>query len=728
MTEQIPSREILWNITHPANIITMYLLMTISLCIAAVGVIKRIKVWQGGNGKIFQDNPLAYIKAFLIYVLGQAKTLSAPIQGIMHSLIFIGFIVLLIATTSVFIEHDLGIEIYRGNYYLVITLLSDVLGFGLLVGLIIAAYRRYISKQKMLHNPGSDLLVIALLGLLIIQGFVLEGARIAATSDPWKLWSPVGYIMSVPLSGLSQKALSSIHFYTWWFHTITVFVSIAIFPYTKLFHIISTPLNLMANASNVKGKLPPMADISTLIEEAEEEDFSLGYGKITDYSSKNLLDLDACTECGRCQDACPAYATGKPLSPKWVILDTKSHMRAIAAKNEETSLPRFLNNIDSMLTRRLELPLSGLTEDGNGAFVSKNGGKHRADNEGVQKSLISAGSNSEALICGEVISRESFESCTTCGACVEVCPAGIDHIDHIIQNRRYSVMIGGEVNREAQSMLRALENRGNPYGPQEDRTKWCEGLDVPVIEEGGSCDVLYWVGCATAFDPEKQKIGRALVKIMRASGINFGILGTKERCTGDHARRLGEENLFQTLAKENIAVLNSIKCSSIVTNCPHCYNTLLKEYPDYGLRKNIPVIHHSALIERLLSEGKLKLSPNSDNSVTFHDPCYLGRHNGIYDAPRAVISAATISAPKEMPMSKSDAMCCGAGGGHFWMDLKIGERINTERAKQAVGTGASCIATGCPFCKHMLQDGLKLLDAEEKMEVKDIAEIVAERL
>jgi Fe-S oxidoreductase len=326
-----------------------------------------------------------------------------------------------------------------------------------------------------------------------------------------------------------------------------------------------------------------------------------------------------------------------------------------------------------------------------------------------------------------------FWSCNTCYACVQACPVGINHVDQIVENRRNLALMHGEIPHEAQSTLRALENRANPYGDPNDRANWLEGLDVTILKPGDSVDYLYWVGCVSAYDPRKQKIARSLVTIMNHAGLSFGILGTAEGCTGDPARRLGEENLFQTLAKNNIETLSKITFKVLVANCPHCFNTIKNEYPEFGNLgggRSPEIIHHSQLLRRLLADGKISLSDEGPDAgaITFHDPCYLGRYNDEYEAPRAALKKVKGLAILEMEESREKGLCCGAGGGHFWMDLKIGERVNVIRTEQAAATGATRIATACPFCMQMMEDGVKLTNNESALDVRDIAEVIAERL
>jgi Fe-S oxidoreductase len=566
--------------------------------------------------------------------------------------------------------------------------------------------------------------------LLIAQGFLLEGLRIHVTNDPWARYSPVGRLVAQFFWQLSEPAARSLHFFAWWFHTITVFSAIALLPYTKFLHILASSINLFFRRRNrPKGALENPGDLATLMESGEE--FSIGLGTIKDYNWKQLMDLDACTSCGRCQAVCPAYESGKPLSPKWIVLDTRNHALTLQAKGAvaPSLLPKPLAAMDSALTTELLLSSSGLRPAADGAYF-EGSGAFRAANPLVQQSVLKIGENAEARIAGDVIDPEAFWSCTTCMACVEACPVGIQHVDQIVGNRRNMALMQGEIPSEAQKTLRAIETRGNPYGPAEHRTAWLGDLKVPILKPGDSVDYLYWVGCVSAYDQRKQKIARALVTIMQKAGLSFGILGNAEGCSGDPARRLGEENLFQTMAKSNIELLRSLQFKTLVANCPHCFNTIKNEYPQFGNLADgaePEIIHHSVLLRRLLSEEKLTLKASSEQ-FTFHDPCYLGRYNDEYEAPRAALKKVKGLQILEMDRSREKAMCCGAGGGHFWMDMKVGERVNTIRTEQAAATGANNIATACPFCLQMMEDGTKLTNREDTLRVKDIAEVIAENL
>lgn len=720
----------MWNVDALGNVVAMYGLMVVALIIGAAGLFRHTELWR--SGKPAPEHTGRWRERFTdLFTWGalQRGTVREPVPAAAHTLVYVGFLVLLFTTTMVFIDHDLGIRIYEGDFYLGVTLASDLFGFGLIIGCALFAHRRYLAKADLVHRRPSEAFGLVVLVLLCVQGFVLEGLRIHATDDPWRVWSPVGLLCAKFFWALSPEATKSLHYIVWWFHTITVFAVIAVAPYTKLFHIIASSVNLFFRGSGRgKAQLASPGDLAQMMESGEE--FSLGLGSIADYSWKQLLDLDACTSCGRCQDNCPAYLSGKPLSPKWMILDTRNHALALGAQDKlaPSKLPGALREFDRALTDDFFLRSSGVAPTENG-YVAK--GAYRGANERVQDSVRTIGRDMADTIAGDVMDPNVFWACTTCMACVEVCPVGIDHVSMIVGNRRNMALMRGEIPAEAQPTLRALENRGNPYGAPEDRVKWLEELDVRILRPGDSVDYLYWVGCVSAFDPRKQKIARALVTLMQRAGLSFGILGTAEGCTGDPARRLGEENLFQTLAKSNIETLKSIRFETLVANCPHCFNSIKHDYPAFGNLgegRSPDIIHHSVLLKRLLAEGKITLTPNAEKSYTMHDPCYLGRYNGEYEAPRETIRRATGLPILEMERSREKGMCCGAGGGHFFMDMKIGERVNSLRVLQAAETGSNRIATACPFCMQMLEDGVKLTNNEGQIDVRDIAEVMVENL
>ena len=724
------SRQILWNIDNWYDVYLMYGLLLVASALCFIGLYRRTELWLSGQPA--PEHTGRYFQRFRDMFRGglmQSGVVRDKLPALAHTMIYLGFIVLLFATTMVFIHQDLRIKIYQGEFYLAVTLLADLFGFAALLGCALLAYRRYVLLPDQLHSKGTDATLLIYIALLIVQGFALEGLRIHATNDPWASYSPIGWLFAKSVWFLSERSTREIHYFTWWFHTLTVYSALIIFPYSKFFHILASSLNLYFKKSGrQKGSLAPVGDIEALMNSGEEVSF--GLGTIKDYSWKQLMDLDACTSCGRCQDACPAYKTGKPLSPKWVILDTRNHALALQSQGKlsASKLPSSAIGFDNIMLDSF-LKDSGLTAEANGGYAAQ--GAYRALNALTQTSALSIGNNSEQMIAGEVIDPEVFWSCTTCYACVEACPVGINHVDQIIGNRRNLALMRGEIPEEAQRTLRSLENRGNPYGAPEDRIKWTEGISVPLLKAGDSVDILFWVGCVSSFDPRKQKIAKALVQIFNKAGINYGILGNLESCTGDPAKRLGEENLFQVLAKQNIATFKSVNFKRLVTNCPHCFNSFKNDYPEFGGISTEPVqiLHHSQFLMELLDKNQLNLKDKEQvQNITFHDPCYLGRYNDEYEAPRESLKKIKGLKILEMEKSRNKGMCCGAGGGHFWMDKKVGERVNFVRAEQAHATGAETIATACPFCLQMMEDGTVGISPNSPKAVRDIAEIIADSL
>ena len=734
------TRPIYWNLSSHLTPVIMYALLFVSLLIMGNAILQRIVLWNAGV-KIKRSFPVNIKRIFnsLLFILFQRRTLKERKAGIFHSLIFFGFLVLLLTTTVVFLHHDFNLDIYRGQFYLALTVASDLFGLLFLLGIALASHRRYVEKPQKLHISGGDQIMLTLLALLITQGFLLESLRLHSSNDPWGHFSFVGFGLSKIFWGLSVSSAKTLHFLIWWFHTVTVFTFFALIPYTKFFHIISSSLNLFfTETEKPKGRLPSTGDIEKLMEEAmssSNDDFSLGIATLGDLDWKRRLDLDACTSCGRCQEVCPAYNSGKMLSPKFLILDLRDHMLSVQSTNQiplnSTSGPfsliksiakiPLLRKIDSFLLANFLI---------NNSPSLKKGMLPRSPSELVQNSVRDGIGKLESNIAGEVMGEDVFWSCTTCRACMEVCPVNIEHVDLITEVRRNLVLIQGKLPTEAQGPLRSMESQGTPLGTQSERADWTEGLDINFLTAGNEVEVLYWVGCISAFDKRKQQIAKSMVKILNLSGKSWGMLGNLEKCTGDPARRLGDENTFQMMAKSNIGTLQSISFKTLVTHCPHCFNSIKNEYPEFGelSKKAVRILHHTTMIHELIANKLIAPNKTTNELITFHDPCYLGRYNDEYDAPREVLVQLGKTHLTEMSASKEKSKCCGAGGGHYWFDMKVGERVNTQRIQQATETGAKVVATACPFCMQMLEDGIKLSNQDEQLSVKDIAELVAEAL
>jgi len=723
------TRPIYWNLPAIGNQVALYVFLLIALTIFLNGFYQRVILWTAGiSTQNKPDFSLKRLHHFILNVVFQKRVSRDSQAGLFHALIYLGFLVLLFTTTMVFLSHDFGLDVYRGSFYLGLTIASDLFGFLFLLGICLASHRRFHQKPGKLHSTKADRFMLQMFSLLLIQGFLLEGLRIHASNDPWAHYSFVGFLVSKFFWGISENASRILHFGIWWFHTFTFLAFVALMPYSKFFHILTSSLNLyFGDIYTPKGKINSGGDLEKLLEVASSGDgeFSLGIATIKDLDWKKRLELDACTSCGRCQEVCPAFNSGKALSPKWLILDTRDHLlnlQATSTKSPKSKLGAFLKRLDSYLLKELLLKES----------PSLNPEKFtRSSSELVNNATKQdLGKNEDALLAGGIMDADVFWSCTTCLACVEACPVGINHVDYITRTRQNLLLIQGHAPSEAQPVLRAIESKGTPMGNADEREEWFKDLDTKRINIGEEVDVLYWTGCISTFDTRKQKIAKSMLSILNASGISWGLLGNLESCTGDPARRLGDENTFQTAAKKNIATFRDVKFNKIVTHCPHCFNTIKNEYPEFGSISDAPfsIEHHSVFISNLIKDQKIAINNQALSSITFHDPCYLGRYNNEYSAPREILVSLGADNIKEMSSNKDKSMCCGAGGGHYWHDMKVGERVNRLRVIQASDTGAKTIGTACPFCMQMLEDGVKLEDKESSMQVKDIAELVAEAL
>jgi Fe-S oxidoreductase/nitrate reductase gamma subunit len=660
-----PTREIYWNITA---IWLMYALLIPTLLAFGYGIYRHYRRWRLGKPENRFVPVLERIQGLFVYAFGQARLLRNRYAGLFHSLIFFGFFILFIGTVVVMIHEDLGLRIMQGNFYLFFQSLTlDVFGLFCILGVLIALYHRYVSRPRRLHNTWQDPIILAWLLAILLTGFMVEGLRIAVTQDPWGSWSPVGLVVGALLTSIIPADVSRLlHVFLWWGHLLLVFGFIAWLPYSKLLHVLTAPANIYFRSLDAKGAMLKPIDMGS----AE----SFGVKTIGQFTWKALLDLDACTECGRCQDACPAFAAGKPLSPKSLILDLREHLR----------------------------------EKVNGSRAP--GAEKDADDK-------------NQLLVGNVIQEETLWSCTTCMACMQECPVFIEHVPKIVEMRRYAVMEESRFPETMQRALRSLEARGHPYpGTVVSRTDWCRGMDIKILANAGPVDYLYWVGCTTALHARNQKTAQSFSRLLQRAGVNFAILGDQEHCTGDPARRIGNEYLFDKLARRNIKTLQSYKVKRIVTTCPHCLNTLKNEYPKFGAE--FEVTHHSQLLAELLKQGRLKPSGGLEKKVTFHDPCYLGRYNDTYEEPREVISAVAKEPLTEMRQNRERSFCCGAGGGLMWMEEPNDKRVSNIRAEHAVQSGAAIVGVACPFCMIMLGDGIKNKGGEQAPDVLDIAELL----
>lgn len=604
--------------------------------------------------------------------------------GLMHSMIYFGFLVLLGVTTVLEIDHQMPeqLKFLHGDVYRGYALVGDVAGVVFTGGVVWAILRRYVQRPYRIRikTKPEHALILGVLLAIGITGFGSEMFRIAkgqaaGINLDHEKWSVVGYPLAQLVNGSTASTLTTWHQGWWVAHVLTFIVFLAILPITMLRHMFTSPLNMyLKDRERPKGAMKAMPNLT----ETSLESF--GVHVVEEFTWKQLLDLDACTMCGRCTSVCPAHATGKPLDPREIILKSGEVMAATASHAPGG---------------KVSAPLS-------------------ADAE------IKVGAN----LLFERITAEEIWSCTSCKACDEICPVNIEILDKILDMRRYLSLMESNFPAQLGNAYRAMENQGNPWGmSQTDRGEWAKDLDVQVLDPGApfNSEYLYWVGCAGSFDDKNKKVTQSMAKLLKRAGIDVAILGPSEMCTGDSARRSGNEYLFQMLAMPNVEMLNGMGVKKIITQCPHCFNTLKNEYPQLG--GNYEVIHHSQLLEDLIESGKLDVSNATlEERITYHDSCYLGRHNDVYIAPRKVVGSIKGIEIVEMPRNGTKGMCCGAGGARMWMEEDIGTKVNDERAREAIATGATRVATACPFCYIMLDDGVKGAGKDEsEVKVGDIA-------
>ncbi|HSF86286.1 MAG TPA: heterodisulfide reductase-related iron-sulfur binding cluster [Acidimicrobiia bacterium] len=596
--------------------------------------------------------------------------------GIMHSAIYYGFIVLLLGTITLEIDHLLpnNLKFLEGGFYQGYSFVLDLFALVYLGGILWAAIRRYVAPPWRIRSKTrpEDAAILWTLALIGITGLLVEAARIAVDGRPdWEVWSFVGY----PLSALvPEGAASGIHQAFWIAHILTFVAFLVVLPTTKLRHMVTSPANMyLSPRERPKGAMREMPNLM----EAEDIE-TVGASTVAEFTWKQLFDTDACTVCGRCTSVCPANTTGKPLDPREIVLK----LGEVAARTAADPIS----------------PPVGV--DGEITVTSDN--------------------------VFERITAEELWACTSCRACDEICPVNIEILDKILDMRRYLSLMEADFPSELGRAYVSLENSSNVYGmSQAARGDWTDQLDFPVKvlgDPGVEAEYLYWVGCAGSFDDRNQKVTVSTARLLHEAGVDFAILGPRELCTGDPARRTGNEYVFQGLALQNIETLNDLGITKIITQCPHCFNTLGNEYPQFG--GDYEVIHHSELLMKLVEEGKVTPKSNGQ-SITFHDPCYLGRHNDVFVAPRSVLDS--MGERIEMPRNGTRSFCCGAGGGRMWMEEQTGKKVNIERSEEAVATGADIVATGCPFCFVMMDDGVKELGADENVAVMDIAMLLADR-
>ena len=649
------TREVFGNIA-PWMQILFFVMIAASLGVLLWQAAARVWLWRKGQPGGFERDWRVWMQRLAVYAAAQKRVHRKSLGALLHWLLFSGFVVLTIGTILLGIAYDGPYHFHHGWYYLFYELTMDVFGVAFILGCLLAMYRRAFRRKPSLGHNRSDWWLLGLLLSLGVTGFLLEALRMHYTQvhPPVAYWSTVGWLIDTTvLRGVDVGNARTMHLAAWWVHAVLVAVFLATIPLNRFLHVLTGPLNIAARPDRPMGALVPLK-----MEEVEQTGRT-GVRELANFNRQQLLSLDSCMECGRCEDACPATATGKPLSPKAVVVDLRN-------------------------------------------LMSLGGGNVHG-----------------------TIRDETLWACTMCQACVQECPVLIGHVD-LISDMRRDLIGEGKLSGPPAKALQQIGNQSNPYGrPNSERFGWAEGLGVPTVESNPAFEYLLWVGCAASFDPRAQKVARATALLLKQAGVNFAVLGKEERCTGDPARRIGDEFLFQQLAQTNIETLARPKAKNIVTPCPHCYNTLKNEYPQFG--GQYQVAHHSTLLAELIGAGRLSNETSNGEPITLHDPCYLARVNGEVDATRTVVGTAQNPQYREMPRCGKKTFCCGAGGGRMWFEEAPSQRVSVLRSQEAIATGARTLATACPFCVNMMTDGMAGTPGGENVSVLDIAEVLLSR-
>ena len=622
-----------------------------------------------GRNEARIDHPWRRVRDELIVYLGQRKLLKRPyyLRGLAHAFIFWGFLIITIGTVDLLIDGIFGFHL-PGAGSAVFAWTIDLFAVLVLASIAVAAVRRAFFPPPRMHVALDGYVILGMIALLMLTLLVFEGAGLSAGLLE-RGYTPPPIANGILRSIFSRDLAGVVFPVAWWTHVVTVLAFSAYLPQSKHLHIVTTFPNVFFRKQTPRGQLSLIKDI--------EQQETFGAATIRDFSWKQLLDGYTCSECGRCSDNCPALATGKPLDPQRIVLDIRDQLlregaALLADPKARTTAPA-----------------------------------HWSERK-----------------------PEELWACTTCAACVEACPVTIEHIDKIVDMRRNLTLMEGSAPPEAQRAMTNIERAGNPWGaPRESRGDWARELGVPTFAENPNAEYLYFVGCAASVDSRNQKVAVALAQILKAAGVSFAILASEETCNGDPARRIGNEYLWQTQAQRNIETFAKYRIRKVIASCPHCFNTIANEYPQLG--GNYEVVHALQLVDRLIAEGKLKIARGTAEAIAYHDPCYLGRHNGVYDPPRAVLDAMPgVERVEIEPYHRERGFCCGAGGGRMWMEEKVGQRVNHRRIDQLLATnsGATKVASGCPFCLIMLEEGVGARGVQEQVKPVDVLELVAGRL
>ncbi|MFJ7982016.1 heterodisulfide reductase-related iron-sulfur binding cluster [Lysinibacillus xylanilyticus] len=686
------------------------IVLTVVVVLYAVGLFfyllkTRYKFVQLGKKVEFDESVKERVGYLMVNVLGQNKLLKDPKSGLIHVMFFYGFLMVQLGAIDLIWKGLApGSHLPLGVFYSVFTFFQELVVLMILVAVVWAFYRRYVEKLVRLKRGWKNGLVLIFIGGLMVSTLLANGMGIIWHGEELTYTEPVASGIAAIFSFLPASAAAVVFYVMWWAHLLILLTFLVYVPQSKHFHLIVSPINVYMNRLDRTGTLTPI-DFEALENAEDEEDIpAIGVGRIQDFTQKQMLDLYSCVECGRCTNMCPASGTGKMLSPMDLIVKLRDHLTftgAVVTKQKPWVPYQFFAN-----TKGNQLAMAAGAE---GAVIE----------DIYNPSLI-----------GDVITESEIWACTTCRNCEDQCPVMNEHVDKIIDLRRYLTMTEGKVNPDAQRAMTNIERQGNPWGlNRKEKENWRDldpTIHIPTVKELKKSDeemeYLFWVGSMGAFDNRSQKIALAFCRLLNEAGVKFAILGNKEKNSGDTPRRLGNEFLFQELATANIDEFEKNDVKKIVTIDPHAYNIFKNEYLDFGWKGE--VYHHTELLNQLIDENRLALNYEVHETIVFHDSCYLGRYNDVYDAPREILRGIPGVKLVEMERNRETAMCCGAGGGLMWMEEHVGNRINVARTEQALATDASVISSGCPYCLTMLEDGTKAKEVEDSIGTFDVAELL----
>lgn len=683
------------------NLIAFLAVTAYAISLFVYVVKTRIEFIKLGKKVEFDNNVKERMQKIWVNVFGQKKLLKDKKSGIMHVMFFYGFLLVQFGAID-FIWKGLvpGSHLPLGPLYAGFTFFQEIVTLVILVAVIWAFYRRYVEKLVRLKRNFKSGLVLIFIGGLMLSVLVGNGMGIIWHGHEATWTEPIASLIALIFSGIGETASIVIFYAAWWLHLLFLLTFLVYVPQSKHAHLIAGPANVYFNRLEKPGKLKK-------VDFEDESQESFGVGKIEDFTQHQMIDFYACVECGRCTNMCPATGTGKMLSPMDLIVKMRDHLtnHGAAVTSKQPWVPTFA--FGNTTGNQIALAASG---------------------HGAQETAATLAYNPSLI--GDVITEEEIWACTTCRNCEDQCPVMNEHVDKIIDLRRYLVLTEGKLDADAQRAMTNIERQGNPWGlNRKERETWREvreDVEIPTVKEmnkrGEEFEYLFWVGSMGSYDNRSQKIALSFAKLMNEAGVKFAILGNKEKNSGDTPRRLGNEFLFQELATKNIEEFEKAEVKKIVTIDPHAYNIFKNEYPDFGLEAE--VYHHTEILYELVRDGKLVPKHAVNEKITFHDSCYLGRYNDVYDPPREILKSIPGVQLVEMERNRETGMCCGAGGGLMWMEEETGHRINVARTEQAIAVNPSIISSGCPYCLTMLSDGTKAKEVEEKIATYDVAELL----